>query len=267
MTITRWLSWSFILLCLLAGCIPAASNNGIQPTGTPSSPSETPPQATHLPEPISVQKTSAVTPTEAPSETPPNPLIDLYGCQMELTFTSGPLEQKQIAFTVLGQDYFTDKGGKFAPGQGTSIFYKPQRYLIVHSSYVNGNILRPMEAELIRKYLEHWGRTGPDYISEQIDNLIGSEARWTCDDALLTTTEISGVVRLSHEASQQLWLEPENLPEILSLREGIASEWVGDVDVYHDDSIYIGFCGWGPESIESGRYTYFRYLVQFTPIQ
>jgi hypothetical protein len=217
---------------------------------------------------LQIQTSTANARTTLPSEemiqTPtPDPFSSLYGCEMEVMFISGPLEKKSAEFTVLGRDYFLDKGDKFAPGKGTSIYYKAQQYFILHSSFVNGNILRPMEAEFLRKYLEYWGITGDQFIQGQIDRLVGSEVYWICDGQLAFKTRINGIVRLSHEASNRLWLEPENLEQILEDREGLASEWVGEMEETDIPYLYIGFCGWGPESKGDERFTYFRYLIRF----
>lgn len=204
-----------------------------------------------------------VEPTHLVPTPTPDPFSALYGCEMEIKFLSGPLESKNALFSVLDQDYFSDKGDKFAIGKGTSILYEVHHYFILHSSYVNGNILKPMEAEFIRKYLENWGNTDAAYIKGQIDTLIGSEVTWICDGKTVFETKINDVVRLSHEASERLWLEPEQLEDILSDREGQASGWVGEFKETIEPKLYIGFCGWGPSTLKSGRYTYHRYLVRF----
>ena len=111
---------------------------------------------TALPEDNILSTPVAVSPTPSPTSTQ-NPFASLYGCKMQLNINSGPLESKKTQFTVLGEDYFSDKGDKFKTGKGTGIYYQDQHYFIIHSSYVNGNILRPMEGELFRKYLEYWG--------------------------------------------------------------------------------------------------------------
>lgn len=206
--------------------------------------------------------TIEASPTPSPTPTQ-DPFSSLYDCQMEINFISGPLDNKSTEFTVLGMDYFEDKADKFSPGQGTGIFYETQRYFIIHSAYQNGNILRPMEAEFIRKYLEYWGGTGNQYIQGQIDTLIGSQVIWSCDGEQTFTTEIGGILRLSHEASDRLWLNPNHLQQIISEKEGEASEWIGDISGNPDQSIYLSFCGWGPEALGSERYTQFRYLIQF----
>ena len=120
-----------------------------------------------------------------------------------------------------------------------------------------------MEAEFIRKYLEYWGGTGTEYIQGQIDALTGSEVIWFCNDRPAFETTIKGVVRLSHEASNDLWQDPESLEEILINREGLVLEWVGEFDETDESYFYIGFCGWGPDSLGEERYTYYRYLIQF----
>ena len=204
----------------------------------------------------------AILPTPSPTATP-NPFASLYGCEMQLNFTSGPLESKNTVFNVLGEDYFSDKEDKFKPGKGTGIYYQDQHYFIIHSSYVNGNILRPMEGEFLRKYLEYWGSSGNAYVQGQMDSLIGSEVIWSCDGEQVFRTEISGIARLSHEASNRLWLEPENLEEIVVDREGLVSEWIGNISPTSEPHLYLAFCGWNANSNSSDRYTYFRYLFQF----
>ena len=199
-----------------------------------------------------------ITPT--PTE---NPFATLYNCDMQLQFVSGPLESKTTEFKVLGQDYFVDKEDKFDPGKGTSIYYQFQHYFIVHSSYVNGNILRPMEAEFIRKYLEYWGESGSQYIQGQMDSLIGSEVNWVCDGQVVFHTKIDGITRLSHDAAQDLWVNPDSLEQILVAREGIESEWIGEITPTTEPHLYIGFCGWGPSDLDSNRFTYYRYVLRF----
>jgi len=193
-----------------------------------------------------------------------DPSPDLYGCKMSIEFTSGPLENQTSEFAVLDETYFQDKGDNFAVGKGTAIYYETQPYLILHSSYVNGNMLKPMEAEFIRKYLEHWGKNGNEFIQERIDSLIGSQINWFCNDDLVFGTTINGITRLSHEASNRLWLRPSEIEDILEDKEGLSSEWIGEIASTNDPSLYLGFCGWGPPSIDNGRYTYYRYLINFT---
>ncbi len=205
---------------------------------------------------------AVVTPNPSPTPTP-DPFADLYGCEMELEFISGSLESRKTRFTILGKDYFKDKGDLFDPGTGTSIYYESQHYFIVHSSYVNGNILDPMEAEFIRKYLEYWGDTGPEYIQDQINSLEGSRVVWKCSGKEIFLTRINGIVRLSHEASNRLWLEPRSLEQIIEDREGLVSEWIGEFKDTDQPILYIGFCGWGPRSLGDSRFTYYRYLIKF----
>ncbi|MGI6741963.1 MAG: hypothetical protein ACOX7C_10930 [Brevefilum sp.] len=210
---------------------------------------------TEAPEPFFPQSTTIPTPDN---------LASLYGCETIITFTSGPLKNQISKFTVLDRDYFEDKGDKFALGKGTAVFYEKTPYLILHSSFLNGNILKPMEAEFIRKYLEHWGKKDNDYIQQQIDQLIGSEIEWLCNGEYLLTTKINSIARLSHQASEKLWLEPEEIENILIERKGDRSEWVGTMKPSFENFIYLGFCGWGPESLDAGRYTYYRYVIRMT---
>ena len=207
--------------------------------------------------------TSFPTPTPSPT---PDPFSELYGCEMVIQFDSGPLKPRTVEFTVLGKDYFVDKGDKFAPGQGTGIFYEAQRYFILHSSYFNGNILKPMEAEFIRRYLENWGSSDEEFVHSQINELIGSNVLWICDGKAVFKTRITSGTRLSHVASDRLWLEPENLEQILIDQEGLTSEWIGKIEPTSDPVIYLGFCGWGSNSLASDRFVYFRYLIQLSII-
>ena len=88
---------------------------------------------------------------------------------MELRFTSGPLDTQGTEFTVLGRDYFQDKGDQFAMGKGTGIFYETQRYFILHSAFINNPLPEPMEVEFLRRYLENWGNHGIGHIQTKID--------------------------------------------------------------------------------------------------
>jgi hypothetical protein len=197
----------------------------------------------------------------------PDPFVNLYDCQMVIQFLSGPLENKGTEFQVLGRDYFWDKGDKFEIGKGSGVYYESQHYFILHSSFLNGNIFRDMEAEFLRRYLENWGWVDTQYIQEKIDGLIGSEVVWVCNGEALFSSYIDGVVRLSHEASNRLWLEPRNIADILQSREGDASEWIGEIPEFSQDQILLGFCGWGPFTLGEERFTYYRYLVSFDVLE
>jgi hypothetical protein len=164
---------------------------------------------------------------------------------------------------VLTKDYFLNKGDKFAPGKGTAVYYEEHHYFILHSSFYNGNMLRPMEAEFLRKHLEYWGTADNEYIERQINSLLGSEVIWACNGEDIFKTSINGVVRLSHVSSDRLWLEPRQLDKILEERGGEPEQWVGNVDYTDPSGIYIGFCGWGPENLGENRFTYYRYLIHF----
>lgn len=247
-----------IFIAFLIGCSPSAPiiEPNLTPENTITSTRVIIDNETPKPTSPRIVETVTATPT-------PDLFSSLHGCEMDLSFLTGPLESKTSEFSVLDKEYFFDKGDKFAVGKGTSIFYEAQRYFIIHSSYVNGNMLKPMEAEFMRRYLENWANTGPEYIQGQIDALIGSEATWTCDGELTFNTKVNGVVRLSHEASDRLWLNPEQLEDILADKEGLVSEWIGGIDESTEPTMYVGFCGWGPNTLKSGRYTYYRYLISF----
>ncbi len=189
---------------------------------------------------------------------------NLYGCKMVMKFTSGPLKGKKSKFTVLTEDYFTDKGEQFYPGEKTAVYYEGPRYLILHSAFADGNILRPLEVEFIRYYLEYWGESGTEFIQDRIDELIGSKVEWTCDGETILQTEINSVIRLSATASNEIWENPIYLRQILLKHEGKAEEWLGEMDPYFMDTFFLGFCGWGPEESGDDRYYYYRYLINFT---
>jgi hypothetical protein len=258
-----------IIPLLLIGCY--------YPPASASIPSAGEQQLTPVPTNITTEEeAAAVNRSEKPSRlssrirelpplvTPtPNPLPDLYGCNMQIEFITGPLENQSSEFSILDRSYFLDKGDKFAVGKGTAVYYEDQPYMILHSSYVNGNILKPMEAEFIRKHLEHWGNKGDEYIQNQIDDLVGTKVNWYCYDDLVLETTINSVARLSHDASERLWLEPLEIVDILEDKQGLASEWIGEILPTDQPSLFLGFCGWGPSSVGSGRYTYYRYLLNF----
>ncbi len=193
----------------------------------------------------------------------PDPFPVLYNCSMELTFTSGPLAGNSSDFTILGEDYFAEKGDSFFPGKNTAVYYDPPRYLILHSAYENGNMFKPLEAEFIRFYLEYWGDSGNAFVQGNIDSLVGSTVIWSCNDEILFSSSIKDIVRLSQVASNQLWLEPQDLEQILTDKEGLVSEWIGNMEISSDPTIYLGFCGWGPADSGDRRFTYYRYLINF----
>jgi len=246
---------------MLAGCVesaPTQDSSENQPP-TPTITSEVQSEST------SVQGAGSVitTPT-VPTTTHPFPYI--YNCEMQMKFTSGPLAGKSAEFTVLGEEYFDDKGDLFYPGEKTAVFYDGPNYLILHSAFQNGNALRPLEAEFLRQFLEYWGDSGNEYIQTQMDALIGSEIEWTCNGQILFRTKVKEIIRLSAVASEELWQDPIYLRQILLRREGLVSEWIGEMDPYFMDTFYLGFCGWGPENTGDERYTYFRYLINFDMI-
>lgn len=193
----------------------------------------------------------------------PEPFPDLYECNLEIVFTTGPLAGSETDFFVLGKSYFENKGDSFFPGKNTAVYYDPPRYLILHSAFENGNMLKPLEAEFIRYYLEYWGESGNAYVQGNIDSLIGSTVIWKCNDKELFSSTVREIVRLSQIASDQLWLEPRNLEAILVEQEGLVSEWIGAMEVTYEPTIYLGFCGWGPESSGDLRFAYYRYLMNF----
>ena len=256
-----------IITFLITGCfypeVNAAPSNFVDPELKPTQVSqettsdEAPNQLFIDPTPIPTK----ILPTIPPAS---DPAPDLYGCAMRIEFSSGPLESQTSDFEVLDETYFLDKGDQFAVGKGTGVYYESEPYLILHSSFVNGNALRPMEAEFIRKYLEHWGKSGNEYIQDQMDALVGSQVNWYCNDELVLETTIDSIVRLSHSASERLWLEPTEIEGILADREGLVSEWIGEITPSDEPNLYLGFCGWGPSDLEYGRYTYYRYLLNFT---
>lgn len=201
-------------------------------------------------------------PSAEPTPTP-DPFPVLYNCSMELTFTSGPLAGNKTDFTILGEEYFAEKGDSFFPGKNTAVYYDPPRYLILHSAFENGNMLKPLEAEFIRFYLEYWGDSGNEFVQGNIDSLIGSTVIWSCDDEIIFSSSIRDIVHLSQVASNQLWLEPQNLEQILIDKEGLVSEWIGDMEITSEPTIYLGFCGWGPIDSGDQRFAYYRYLINF----
>ena len=202
--------------------------------------------------------TNTPTPTATPTIVP-----ILYGCAMEIRFISGPMEGYSTTFTMVEREYFYDKGDKFDPGKNTGVFYEIQRYLILHSGYQYGNLSNPLEAEFIRKYLESWGNNNQDYVEGQIEALKGSEMIWICNNQEAVRVELVEVIRLSHEASSQLWLDPQNFNQIIADREGDASEWIGEMQQNVPPSVYISFCGWGPPTITANRSIYYRYIMRF----
>ncbi len=210
--------------------------------------------------------TSTPTPTSTLTPTPtatPTIIPDLYGCEMELRFTSGPLERNGTTFTMIDRTYFYDKGDKFDTGKNTGLFYEDQHYLILHSGYLSGNLTNPLEIEFLRKYLELWGNNDSSYIENQIQSLVGSEMVWICDAQQAINVKLAEVVRLSHEASSDLWLNPENIFQIIQDRDGEPSEWIGDIQDFDQKSVYLGFCGWGPPEITQNRSIYYRYILRF----
>ena len=259
------------LSVFLSACFPMFSESTDQPSEEIIEITWYEPLVTEIPfTPETQELTEGIsTAQETPIPTPtskPDPFSRFYGCEMEMKVLTGPLETQTSQFTILGEDYFVEKGDKFDLGKGTGVFYEEQRYLILHSSYINSNALRPMEAEFLRLFFERWGNHGPEYIKSQIEALIGSEVLWICDGKSVFKTQINGVSRLSYEASNRLWLRPEELEDLLLDREGEPSEWVGEITVTDDVTLYLGFCGWGPASLGSERYTYYRYLIQFEVI-
>jgi len=106
--------------------------------------------------------TATLQPRPTPTSTP-TLIPNLYGCSMAFEFVSGPLEGRGTTFTMVDEDYFTDKGELFAPGNNTGLIYEDQAYIILHSGFKDGRLLEPLEIEFVRKYLESWGSSGEDH--------------------------------------------------------------------------------------------------------
>jgi len=207
------------------------------------------------------------TPTHTPTPTStPTIIPDLYGCDMEIRFTSGPLDGVGTTFKMIDRSYFHDKGDTFDTGKNTGLFYEEQHYLILHSGYLGGNFSRPLEIEFLRKQLELWGNNDTTYIKDQIQTLIGSEMVWICDAQETINLRLAEVVRLSHEASNDLWLNPTDILQIIDERAGDSAQWIGEIKDANQKSVYLGFCGWGPPEITQDRSTYYRYVIRFEVI-
>lgn len=209
------------------------------------------------------------TPSPSPSPSPTPTLVpDLYGCEMSITFVSGPLMGRGADFSMLDETYFEDKEGKFDPGKNTGLFYQEANHLILHSGYLGGNRNMPLEIEFLRFYLEEWAdEQEPGLILAQIEQLLGSEMIWRCNGELALRLRINSIARLSHEASTRLWLEPWNIDDILAMREGIETEWIGRIEPLDKPMVFMNFCGWGPPWVAQDRSVYYRYLFQFEIIK
>ncbi|MHA1332137.1 MAG: ComEA family DNA-binding protein [Candidatus Hodarchaeales archaeon] len=188
---------------------------------------------------------------------------DIYGCNIKIKFVSGPLDEYETEFNILEQTYFEEKADKFAPGMKTGIYYESQKYLILHSGYYQSKLSEPLEAEFLRKYLEGWGDLDKSYIEQQIDALIYSKIILVCDSAEPINLQLKEITRLSHVASNQLWVDPSSLFQVIIDREGESTEWIGNMSISNQNSLYLGFCGWGPPDIDQDRMTYFRYVMRF----
>lgn len=224
-----------------------------QPSALPSS------------EPQLAEPTQALTPTARLTAAPTATLTvvpELLGCEMTLQFASGPLAGEEISFAVLDESYFGDKGDKFDLGKNTGVFYMESNLLVLHSGYKTLGITS-LEAEPIRFYLEGWGNKGPEAIEEKMAEMLGSTLVWACEGQAPFASELTAIARLSHQASQDLWLRPWALGEILEQHEGEAAEWVGGYDQIRPNAVHLSFCGWGPSSLKAERYTYFRYVLGF----
>jgi hypothetical protein len=185
---------------------------------------------------------------------------------MELRFISGPLDGTGTTFTMIDRSYFYDKGDKFDTGKNTGLFYEDQHYIILHSGYLGGNLSNPLEIEFLRKYIELWGNNEKAYIEDQIHTLIGSEMVWICDAQETINLKLAEVVRLSHQSSNELWLNPTDILQIIEEKGGDSSEWIGDIEDTPQKSVYLGFCGWGPPEITQNRSIYYRYVLRFETV-
>ncbi len=166
----------FIIVAFIISACSVPSNNAISNTVNQATELVNSSNAeTSFPSSLSTNNLSQTT-EEPPRElTPtststPDIFAALYNCNVEISFVSGPLKKTLTSFSVLDKDYFFDKGDKFKPGKGTAVYYEELRYFILHSSYANGNIFQPMEAEFLRKFLEYWGTSGTEFIQGQIDH-------------------------------------------------------------------------------------------------
>jgi len=250
---------TFVILSTAILLALAACQEKTQPAATPFTAALTQPDPTQTQE-----ETLPILISTEPSPTPePTPFPSLYDCKMEIHFTSGPLADQSTRFTVLGEDYFSEKGEKFYPGKNTAVYYNYPQYLILHSAYDDGNLLKPLEAEFLRFYLERWGDLSNNEIADNIDSLIGSEAAWYCDDQLLFNTSVNDIVRLSHEASKQVWFDPRMIEKVLAETPGPSEDWIGDITLTDTPGLYLGFCGWGPVELGDARLEHYRYVFRF----
>ena len=257
-----------LVVILLLGII--VSSDQIQFLNIVQTPTSQPSSQTEV---VSTKPTAVTTPSPIKEEIAdlahekiilePEAFPDLYSCMMELTFETGPLAGNKTSFQILDKDYFENKGDKFFPGKNTAVYYDPPKYIILHSAFYKGNMLKPLEAEFIRYYLEYWGESDNEYVRGNIQSVIGSTVTWKCNGEVIFTSNIRDIVRLSQVASNQLWLEPSNLEQILINKEGVVSEWIGDMEISSEPTIYLGFCGWGPENSGEQRFAYYRYLINF----
>ncbi len=269
-----------LVLLLINGCtntiVPAP---GIVPTEVAietiaplASTTQTPDLSTEIP-------TVTLIPTFTPTPKPPNPYvfvsgngkqIDLSYGPIVITFDEGSLAGEVILVNLTSPQNLGDYGSTseaLTAGNGVGVI-RPENYgnllLSVHSGYINN---KPLQGEMLRKFLEYWGQSDTKYILKRLAEIAGSKGTLFTSDGSVKV-EIVGGVRLQHAESEELWLNPEVVLDIATKKDAHGFLAIGNPQIFENiktDSheILINFCGWGPNQI----YSYYRYVILLNVIE
>lgn len=216
--------------------------------------------------------TTGVTTPTAMAE-PVNPYIfetekgqtNLSSGNIVIRFDEGALKGKSTKVTLispenLGGYLSTSDGLKVGTGVGV---IRPENYgnliMGLHSGYFHK---KPLEAEIFRLFLEYVGENGTEYVLDKLQEISGSKGILITPEGLELNVEITGGVRLQPTESEELRLNPANVLDIITRKDGDKFLAIGNVKIFENiktdgHEILINFCGWGPNQ----ETTYYRYVI------
>ncbi len=228
------------------------------------------------------------TPTTIPTIAKPDPYvfetntgdIDLSTGAIFISFDSGGLRGTIIATYLISPKnlgtYGSTKDALDYENHVTIIRPDTDQAMEVHTSVIrpekNGNLMitihsgyyndRPLDAEILRFYIEKWGDEETDYVLNRLLKMIGSSGVLYSGESNLKA-EVLGGIRLENNEALELNKYPENVLDIATKKKGGDYIALGNVEAFEElknkegHNIMLSFCGWGPDN----NYSYYRYLV------
>ncbi len=209
---------------------------------------------------------------EIEKENPVNPYIftldnndvDFSIGYLEIQFDEGLLAGKSAKFNVVSPDNlgpFKTTRDALGLDSKTGVIRKDNYgnlLLGLHSGYLLASG-RPLEAEFLRYSLEEWGRD-TKYVENKLSEIIGSSGTITLNEYVFQI-EVIGAIRLQHEESGEINLNPEMVLDIVTKTVDDQYIALGDIRPFEkaksEHRLMINFCGWGPNK----QTTYYRYII------